>query len=438
MSQARGLRFYPPHLTQILNLTEQLQGLQRLPATELRAMQHQQLQELVRHAERYSPYWKGVLGQSSSVRFDQLPTLSRQTVQAQAAALRAHWPGLKSDQIMVSQSSGSTGTPVRVEKYRPRYQPLYSAISWLEHTWHQRDANQRFAVLGIGLKPAKYPAWGDVYAALGFQGESEIRAAESDTLDGHLNWLLAFQPDYLKCSPNLAAELAQQALNRGITLPLTQIISNWERIKPQHREVCLQAFSAPIVDRYSCEELGWLALQCPTHGNLHVLSPSVLLEIVDDAGRPCPPGVTGRVLVTGLHSQVMPLIRYELGDLAEWGEPCACGSSWPVISKLWGRTRHMIERQDGRRIPMPFLGDELASIAAIRAFQIRQIDRFDFELRVDSARALSDAELTAVRLIFQSNGLPGQPRVLLDQQHINWGAGRKRQEFIPLQSASGP
>lgn len=436
MSHAQGLHFYPPYVAQILNLTEQLQRLQQVSSEDLHIMQQQQLLALLRHAEKYSSYWKHLLNQSTRAQFNQLPILCRQSVQNQAVALRAHWPGLKPDQIKVSQSSGSTGTPVRVEKYRPRYQPLYAAISWLEHNWHQRNASARFAVLGIGMKPAKYPAWGDVYAALGLHGESEIRAAENDTLDGHLNWLQAFRPAYLKCSPNLAAELAQQALRRGITLPLTQIISEWERIKPQHRAICRQAFSAPIVDRYSCEELGWLALQCPSHGNLHVLSPSVFLEIVDDAGRPCPPGVTGRVLVTGLHSHVMPLIRYELGDLAEWGEPCACGSAWPVISKLWGRTRHMIERQDGRRIPMPFLGDELASIAAIRAFQIRQIDRFDFELRVDSAQALSDADINAVRLIFQTNGLPGQPRVLLDQQNIDWGAGRKRQEFIPLQTAS--
>src|SRR5690606_31220861 len=109
-----------------------------------------------------------------------------------------------------------------------------------------------------------------------------------------------------------------------------------------------------------------------------------------------------------------------------------CGSSWPVISKLWGRTRHIIERPDGRRIPMPFLGDQLASIAAIRAFQIRQIDQFDFELRVESDQSLGDSDIDAVRRIFAANGLPGQPQFLLDQQSIDWGSGRKRQEYIPL------
>jgi phenylacetate-coenzyme A ligase PaaK-like adenylate-forming protein len=70
-----------------------------------------------------------------------------------------------------------------------------------------------------------------------------------------------------------------------------------------------------------------------------VQSESVLLEIVDDAGRACAPGRAGRVVVTSLHNFATPLIRYELGDLAEFGAPCACGRSLPVISRVLGRSR---------------------------------------------------------------------------------------------------
>tara|TARA_R100001039_G_C1850520_1_gene110742 strand:+ start:3369 stop:3659 length:291 start_codon:yes stop_codon:yes gene_type:complete len=87
-----------------------------------------------------------------------------------------------------------------------------------------------------------------------------------------------------------------------------------------------------------------------------VTSGTVIVEILDDHHQPCPPGVPGRVVVTSLHSFAMPIIRYELGDLAEWGPPCACGLTWPVIAALRGRVRRRVRLPDGSSRVMPFLG----------------------------------------------------------------------------------
>lgn len=45
----------------------------------------------------------------------------------------------------------------------------------------------------------------------------------------------------------------------------------------------------------------------------------------------------------------MPLIRYDIGDRGEWGEPCDCGIRLPVIRTIWGRTRDLITTPDGRQ-----------------------------------------------------------------------------------------
>jgi phenylacetate-CoA ligase len=70
-----------------------------------------------------------------------------------------------------------------------------------------------------------------------------------------------------------------------------------------------RGLGSKIIDRYSCEETGYIALQCPRHNHLHVISPVTILEIIDESGNPCPPGKPGRVLVTGMQSFAMPLIR---------------------------------------------------------------------------------------------------------------------------------
>src|SRR3546814_11153852 len=92
------------------------------------------------------------------------------------------------------------------------------------------------------------------------------------------------------------------------------------------------------------------------HEVYHAQSENVLLEVVDDDGRPCGPGETGRVLITSLHNFATPLIRYELGDYAEVGSPCACGRGLPVIKQVLGRKRNRLILSDGRS-GFPYLGD---------------------------------------------------------------------------------
>lgn len=421
----------------MLLLAQQIRAFEHLPAVRQQESQEAHLLRLMRHAYQYSAFWKARLeeagyaeGASDCAAFYRLPVLSRDAVQQAASSLRAHWPGLQADAIIVSASSGSTGVPVRVEKDARVYGPLYSAISWVESQWHQRDPRKKIAVLNVGGKDIETSSWGGVYEALGLRGPSASRAMGDRTLQSHLSWLQSVRPDYLKCSPVVAAQLAQLALEQNVRLPLAHIISQWERITPRHRELCREVFGANIIDRYSCEESGWIALQCASHGNLHVLNSSVLVEIVDERGKACAPGVVGRVLITSLQGFAMPLLRYELGDLAEWGPPCGCGMTLPVIARLWGRVRQQVRLPDGRRLPMAFLGDELGRIGRIREFRICQYLDDALEIQLVVLAALDANDKAEIRRIFAANGLAGVPLVISEVPAIAWEPGRKREEFV--------
>ena len=119
-------------------------------------------------------------------------------------------------------------------------------------------------------------------------------------------------------------------------------------VTDETREIVREGLGAKIIENYSSQETGLIAAQCPKHDHLHVLSSVTLVEIVDENNEPCSVEQPGRVLVTSMQSYGMPLIRYEIGDIAEWGAPCDCGITLPVIKKIWGRTRHMITHPDGR------------------------------------------------------------------------------------------
>lgn len=436
-----------------------LQALQTASVADLQAYQNQALSDLFNHACRYSPFWRDRVGKAAYQIAQQaghewsqpaqparitpanvqqllhaMPTLTRENLQQNFDAMRARPPEMAPERIITASTSGSTGSPVRVEKDDPVYGLFYAATSWLESQWHQRDPRKKIAVTLMNTAQGTRESWGGAFEVMGYRGASVSRGLLRGDVADHLDWLLAEQPAYLKCTAAVAAELAELALQRGDSLRLEQILSLSERVGTHQRAICQRAFGASIADRYSCEEVGWLAIQCPSQRNLHVTSGTVLLEILDDNNQPCAAGVPGRVVVTSLHSFAMPLIRYELGDLAEWGSPCACGVSLPVIGALRGRIRRRVRFADGSTRVMPFLGDELGALPAIRQFRILQQPDLTLQLQVVTHSPLTDADLSQIRRIFDDNALGELQLVITRVDRIDWPAGRKREEFKALQT----
>jgi phenylacetate-CoA ligase len=107
---------------------------------------------------------------------------------------------------------------------------------------------------------------------------------------------------------------------------------------------------------------------------------SVLVEIVDDDGRPCPVWKPGRVVITPLYNTAQPLIRYAQGDVAEWMEPCTCGRHLPRLGGLIGRTTGLFYHPDGR-VRAGFLAPNDRAILRCSDWQIAQTGPHDFEVR---------------------------------------------------------
>jgi phenylacetate-CoA ligase len=110
-------------------------------------------------------------------------------------------------------------------------------------------------------------------------------------------------------------------------------------------------FGCAVFDEYGARELGPLAHECEAHAGLHVNAESYVVEVVRD-GRPARDGELGEVLVTDLNSRTVPLIRYQLPDLAvAAGRPCACGRGLPLLAAVTGRPASGILDARGRCVP---------------------------------------------------------------------------------------
>src|SRR5260370_22292708 len=65
----------------------------------------------------------------------------------------------------------------------------------------------------------------------------------------------------------------------------------------------------------------------------------------------------GRIVITDLLNLSMPLIRYEIGDVAACAEDqnCPCGRNLPLLTGVQGRTTDFLRLPDGRHISAPGL-----------------------------------------------------------------------------------
>jgi phenylacetate-CoA ligase len=145
------------------------------------------------------------------------------------------------------------------------------------------------------------------------------------------------------------------------------VLHSWQR------RAIETAFDCPVTNRYGCEEVSLIACECERHQGLHVNSEGVYVELLRD-GRPVAPGEPGSVVVTDLTNRAMPLLRYQVGDVASWsGRPCPCGRGLPLLGRVEGREADYVVTPSGELISGISLTDHLAvHIPGVAQVQIVQ------------------------------------------------------------------
>jgi phenylacetate-CoA ligase len=428
-------KYLPDVVIRVMHLHRQLQTFERTPLPRQKQLLKSQIDNLLVHARRHSPFWQERLancriqGRSLEDTLRDVEPLTRKTLQSEFERLSAKFPKRDALGVTEGSSSGSTGTPVRFERCTRLYMPLYFAVGYLCARWHSMDQQKPLGVIGQKCKDKEKAPLGIPYRWLGPVATGFERCSKDREPAELYEYCARKNPSYLQSGPTLLRSIAQYAIDSGRNeLRPEKVLSLGSAVTDEAREIVAQGLGAKIIDRYSCEETGYIAIQCPKHNHFHVISPATLVEIVDESGEPCPPGKPGRVLLTSMQSYAMPLIRYEIGDLAEWGEPCDCGISLPVITKVWGRTRHMITTPDGRRTYLAIYARDFQDIPGLieYRFVLHQNGVVVAQLRVSQP---SPGIATAViEKVQKALTYPYPVRVQFVDQ-IDWGRSWKQEPF---------
>lgn len=431
-----------------LALQFQLEQSQWWPAEHLEARQLEQIQSLLTHAVANVPYYTELFarhglvvpGTVDAAFFRRIPISRRADLQAAGDRFVARTIPAGHGKTAVKTTSGSTCQPLRFMQTQLTGS-IWAAHTLREHLWHGRDFSGKLGAirfvpkLGAAEAPAgqAHPHWGQAVSEVFATGPATLVSVGSPVA-AQLEWLLRERPDVLISFPSALVALARQAARSGVALPpLRELRTVGEKLTRETRAYLARTWRAKVTDIYSCEEAGNIALQCPEHDHLHVQSECIRVEIVDEAGEPCAPGRRGRVVITSLANFATPFIRYDIGDIAEFGPPCPCGRGLPVLREVHGRTRGRLLLPNGEdRIPR--LGDmkmaeELGDSAGLRQVKCIQHTLEKVELQLVTARALTAAEQARVtEILLEYIGHPFQVELTFPAE-IARGAGGKLEEF---------
>ena len=397
----------PPKEAALLALMYQLEQSQWWPPETLLAAQFSQLEGLLAHAARTVPFYRRQLpaaaklgrGRLTMETWRRLPLLRRQDIQQAGPALTSRKVPKTHGPASDISSSGSTGRPITV-KGNEMTTLFLRALSLRHNLWHERDFSAKVANIRA-LKPkiaeaaaaGKHGRW-----VFGYPSGPAMDFEVSRPVSEQIAWLERVNPDYLLTYPSNLGGLLQHCEKTGVRLPrLREVATLGEVLDPDRRADCERVWGVAVIDAYSAYETGMIALQCPEHPHYHVQSESVLVEILDNEGKPSAPGEVGRVVVTDLHNFATPLIRYEIGDYAEAGGPCPCGRSLPVITRILGRVRNLVTLPSGEQTWPRYHGTRIAKIAPVRQVQLIQRSVDEIQVNLVAARPLTAAEEDGLR-----------------------------------------
>lgn len=368
-------------------LLAELMRQQTLAPEALRDLQWQRASRLLTWATEASPFYSQFYADHGveipQVRgwddWQGLPIIDRTIVKENSLGFAT--PEARPGVVREAKTGGSTGQPLRT-MHDARVPVL--ALAWRMYSWwgiDPWDDLARVARWGFGRKESLKNAlqwWPSRQIYL----DASLLTPES--MRTFHRGLMATRPPLLEGYVGSILELADLIEAEGLEPPRPKAVATTAAPLTEPVRHRLESFfEAPVYDEYRCSEISWMAGECPAHEGLHVFADARLIEVVDDAGRPLPPGEVGDLVVTDLTNRVFPLIRYRLGDRGSMlPGPCSCGVTLPLMAHPDGRKTDVLRLPSGRALNHRLMAMFGAHPDSVRLFQIHQRADYSIVVRV--------------------------------------------------------
>jgi phenylacetate-CoA ligase len=450
------------HVTSALALAPLLIEQLSWPAGRLAEHRTVRLRELVRIATERSPWYRKRLSGVDVDRLDErslteLPVLTKAELMEHfddivtdsrltLAGLEAHLSTVGTGSYLLGQYTALTSGGSSGQRGVFVYGWDAWAVFWL--TCYRTLLNARNSYRDLASRPA-------VMASVTAAHFSHATAAMARTFSSPRMTTVRFpvmlrteeivaglnevQPDFMTVYPSVLYPLAHEAAAGRLRIAPRRVLAGAEPLLPEIRAAAEQAWGVTVINIYGTSEGGGTAVGCG-RGGTHVSEDQLIVEPVDLAGRPVPPGErSAKIYLTNLYNPVLPLIRYEITDeVTVLPGPCPCGSAHRRIADVQGRLDDVFTYQ-GLRVHPHLFRTALSREAGIVEYQVRQIPagaaiaiRCTAPVSLDALRDRVAAGLAATGL--------DRPRVTVEvvDRFERPGGPAKLKRFIPLDGAPAP
>ncbi|MDD6381687.1 MAG: phenylacetate--CoA ligase [Lachnospiraceae bacterium] len=246
--------------------------------------------------------------------------------------------------VRIHSSSGTTGTPVIIP-YTAK-----DVDDWAEMF------KRCYEMAGVTNKDRVQitPGYGLWTAGIGFQAGCERLGAMAVPMGpGNTKKQLQFMQDMkttVLCSTSSYALLLAEEIEKedlGDKIYLKKGIIGSERWGEKMRNRIKGELGIEIYDIYGLTEIygPGIGISCKYECGMHYWDDYIYLEIINpETGENVPDGTWGEIVITTLVKEGAPLIRFRTHDISRIipGD-CACGSRYPRIDTIMGRSDDMMK-----------------------------------------------------------------------------------------------
>jgi phenylacetate-CoA ligase len=385
------------HLTYATTLAPRL--IERLDwsADRLAAYRSQRLREVVRHAAECSPWHRDRLADVDLDRLGEatLPALPPMTktdlmesfdriVADERLSLdlvNAHLETVTTGSYLVDGYTGITSGGSTGERGVFVYDWVGWATFWvsvfrylLRAKWSDPETRSRPIVLGWVAAAHFTHATAALSRTFNSPEFVNFRFPVTLATEQMVAGLNDARPDVLIAYPSALHVLSFEARAGRLRIAPRQILSCSEPLLPEIRRAAEAAWGVRIGNAWGTSEGGGVGIPCE-HARSHLSDDLVIVEPVDEDGRPVAPGRrSAKIYLTNLFNQALPLIRYEITDeVTLLPEPCPCGSAHRCVADIHGRLDDVFV-YDGRRVHPHVFRSALGRHAGIVEYQVRQTE----------------------------------------------------------------
>lgn len=245
--------------------------------------------------------------------------------------------------VEMHMSSGSSGVPV-VMLYTKEDIEQWSECLARNFTMTGIKAGDVMqATPGFGLFTAGF---GDLYGARKL-GLFMIPTGPGNTAR-QIKLAKDFKTKILDGVVSYAARLVEVLKETNQTLPdLKMGIFGAEMLTDEMRRYLEKGLNIEVYVDYGLVEVGGkgTAIECCAHNGLHIWEDHFIAEIINpQTGQVVPDGQMGELVLTTLHREALPVIRYRTGDLTRIisRDTCSCGRTHIRIENIAGRLDDMM------------------------------------------------------------------------------------------------